>query len=162
MEGLLETQAEIHQERGDLQHGRQDPASTGGPEREAALAMHADRRAHVGERLPPGCDRVGAAGPRVEPHDAVVQQQARARRQELAAERGQQRLRQRHEVAVAVDHADVRGAGGRPLAAGRTLAREPLPIGSEQRLRVGVESGLARRVTAEVAGLQQLQAARRG
>ena len=74
------------------------------PSAKRRSAVQADRRAHVGQGLPARCDRVGPAGPRVEPHDAVVQQQARARPQQLAAERGQQRLRQRHEVAL----------GGRP------------------------------------------------
>src|SRR6185503_10875900 len=67
-------------------------------------------RAVVAQAALAGPERVRLSRLRVEPHDAVVERDAGRGRDDARAESGEQRLRDRAEVALAVDHAEVRGA----------------------------------------------------
>ena len=102
------------------------------PKRGPAVARR-DDRAHIGQRPLAGPHRIRPARPRVEPHDAVVHQDAGLRQHVAAAEARQQRRRQRRDAAVPVDRGDVRRAAfaGR-LDVAQTF--EPRVIGLLQRV----------------------------
>ena len=153
VERLLERHAVVDQERQHLRHRRHDAPAAGGAEREPgrAIAAH-DHRAHVGERPPARRDRVGPTRPRIEPEDAVVHEDAGLRQHHLGAEARKQRLRQRGHVAVAIDHAEMGGAGRRRRALaqafepGRIGLREGIGIGRVgRRTRPGRELGIPQR-----------------
>ena len=111
MKRVLEAHSVVDEERGDLQHRREDPAAAGGADREPRLSLAVDdHRTHVGERPFRGSEGVRRAGARIEPHHAVVHQDTRAGQDDLAAEHREQRLREGHHVAVPVDDVEMRRA----------------------------------------------------
>src|SRR5262249_12711947 len=98
----------------DLQHRTDDLAPARGAERKAtAVAGFADDRTEIAEAALARPERVGFARLRVEPHDAIVEEEAGRGRYHARAEDRQQRLRHRAHVAVAVDDREVRGTRGR-------------------------------------------------
>ncbi len=127
VDGRIEVHAEIHRKGHELHHRRQDAAAAGGADRETlAVLRFGDDGRVVAEAALAGRERVGGARRRVEPHDAVVHGDAGVRRHVFRAEGREQRLRDRGDVAVAVDHGEMRGAGGRQI------------FGAERALAVGI------------------------
>src|SRR6185436_6765808 len=100
-----------------------------GAEREAPAArIFAHDGAVVAQAALPRRERVRLSRLRVEPHDAVVERDAGRGRDAARAEGGEQRLRDRAEVALLVDHAEVRGAAllvARGLKAGAPGRLQP-------------------------------------
>jgi len=77
MECAVEIHAEIQHEGQDLRHRRHDLAPARGADCEPPLAATTrDHGAHVGERAFCRCQGIGQAGPGIEPHDAVIHEDA--------------------------------------------------------------------------------------
>src|SRR4051812_37388062 len=126
MERVLERHPVVDQERAQLQHRSDDlPAARGAKRITVALRRLAYHRAIVTEAALARRERVGPSGLGVKPHDAVVEQYPGRRRDDARAEDGEERLRYRAEIALAVDDAEVRRAAI-PVA-GRLEALAPMP-----------------------------------
>ena len=78
-----------------------------------------------------GRDRVGVAGNRAEAGAAIVQEDPALRRHDAGAERGKQRVDERHGVAVAIDGAEVDRIGvlgaAVPVRAGQGAVEPDFP-----------------------------------
>lgn len=127
------------------------------------LGLGDDRRV-VAEAALAGCERICGARRRVEPHDAVVHGDAAVRRDVFRPERREQCLRHRRDVAMPVDHGEMRGAGGRQifgaeraLAVGIAHVLEPLAEGRLQGERIFDIGGRVRRARRLQTLLQQAQ-----
>ena len=75
-EGFLEGHVVVEDEAEDLQDGWHDLAAARRADGDAVGGVFGDDGAHVGERAPAWSYRVGAAWTGVEPHDAVVHEDA--------------------------------------------------------------------------------------
>ena len=126
--------AEIDDEVRELQHRPENaPASRRTDAKPwPPVARHHDRT-HIGQCAFAGPDRVRPAGARVEPHHAVVHQDAGAGQHIAAAERRQERRRQCRYAALTVDGGNMRGRCPRT---GFDIPHcvEPLGISSPERL----------------------------
>ncbi len=147
MAGFVHSHLEIHHERYELHDSRHDAPSAGRADREPHTPSGVDHRwTHVGQRPLARAHAVGSSGSRIEPHDAVVHENTRFGQYHLGAEHREQRLGERHHVAVGVDHAHMRGAGGRGALAVVAEIFQALGIGLQQTVRVaGVRGGVGRR-----------------
>src|SRR5262249_51168058 len=124
MKRLVERLPIVHQKRRELHDSRENPPAAGGSEREPYAVTLADDRAVVGQATLAGAERVGFPRLRIEPHDAVVHEDAALRQREARAEYRKQGLRYSRHVAVPIDDAEVRSATRRAAAVDITHARE--------------------------------------
>src|SRR5438876_1760316 len=135
-----------------------DPAPARRAEREEGMAAAQDHRGRARpQHALAGRDRVRPSRPRVEPVEAVRQQQARPLRHEARAEPPAERRRERHEHPVAVDGAYLRrvrriGERAEPLGERGAEGERDLVQAPRRELRAA----------AEVDAREQLERARDG